>query len=310
MICPECSMENLKEVEFCSSCQTSLRGAYPCQATLQLRKTLTLPELTSKETVDIIESDLRGAYPPQGMSLSKSDGPDAIWRVTGVLDKYFNNVTYVSWLPEEAPTRVKRLIKEFNTYGVDYTWWIGPSSSPVDLPEILEANGMVYQEDFPGMAIDLRNLHDEHAELTDIQGLEISLINNEVQLNDFVHAYIVATNSNPKMQSGLASLFTMSGYKETDHWSLYAAMFHGEVVATTALFTGAGVAGIYLVSTVAEVRRRNIATTIVTHVLKQALNAGYTIGTLQSSKEGLGLYQKLGFREYCSFPLFTRYYLG
>ena len=107
----------------------------------------------------------------------------------------------------------------------------------------------------------------------------------------------------------------MSTYKNISEyvavfWSLYAAMFHGEVVATTALFTGAGVAGIYLVSTVAEVRRRNIATTIVTHVLKQALNAGYTIGTLQSSKEGLGLYQKLGFREYCSFPLFTRYYLG
>ena len=310
MICPECSRENLTEVEFCSYCQASLSGAYPCQATLQLRKTRTLPELTSQETVAIIESDLSGAYPPQGMSLSKSDGPDAIWRVTGVSDKYFNNVTYVSWVPEEAPIRVKRLIEEFNTYGVDYTWWIGPSSSPADLPKLLEANGMVYQEDFPGMAIDLQNLQDEYAELTDIQGLEISLINNKVQLNDFVHAYIVATDSNPEMQSGLARLFAMSGYKKADHWSLYVATLHGKTVATTALFTGAGVAGIYLVSTIPEVRRRNIATTIVTFVLKQARDAGYTIGTLQSSEEGLGLYQKLGFRKYCSFPLYTRYHLG
>ena len=275
-----------------------------------MRKTRTLPELTSQETVAIIESDLRGAYPPQGMSLSKSDGPDAIWRVTGVLDKYFNNVTYVSWGSEEAPIRVKRLIEEFNTYGVDYTWWIGPSSSPGDLPGLLEANGMVYQEDFPGMAIDLQNLQDEYAELTDIQGLEISLINNKIQLNDFVHAYIVATDSNPEMQSGLVRLFAMSGYKKADHWSLYVATLHGKTVATTALFTGAGVAGIYLVSTIPEVRRRNIATTIVTFVLKQARDAGYTIGTLQSSEEGLGLYQKLGFRKYCSFPLYTRYYLG
>ena len=204
MICPECSKENLKKVEFCSY----------CQAKLQLRKTRILSDLTSQEIVHIIESDLRGAYPPQGMSLAKSDGPDAIWRITGVLDKYFNNVTYVSWVPEEAPIRVKRLIEKFNTYGVDYTWWISPSSFLVDLPKLLEANGMVYQEDFPGMAIDLQNLHDEYAELTDIQGLEISLIDNKVQLNDFVHAYIVATDSNPQMQSGLARLFTMSGYKK------------------------------------------------------------------------------------------------
>ena len=300
MICPECSKENLKKVEFCSY----------CQAKLQLRKTRILSDLTSQEIVHIIESDLRGAYPPQGMSLAKSDGPDAIWRITGVLDKYFNNVTYVSWAPEEAPIRVKRLIEEFNTYGVDYTWWISPSSSLVDLPKLLEANGMVYQEDFPGMAIDLQNLHDEYAELTDIQGLEISLINNKVQLNDFVHAYIVATDSNPQMQSGLARLFTMSGYKKTDNWSLYAATLHGKTVATTALFTGAGVAGIYLVSTIPEVRRRNIATTIVTFALKEARDAGYNIGTLQASEEGIGLYQKLGFSKYCSFPLYTRYYLG
>ena len=299
MICPKCSRENLTEVEFCSYCRASIK----------LRKTRTLSELTTEEIVAIIESDLSGAYPPQGMSLSKSDGPDAIWRVTGVPDKYFNNVTYVSWTPQEATFRVNRLIEEFNTYGVDYTWWIGPTSSPPELPELLEGHGMVYQEDFPGMAIDLRYLNEEPSELTDLQGLEISRINNKVQLNDFVHAYIVATNSNPDMQPGLVRLFTMSGYKENDNWTLYAATLHGETVATTALFTGAGVAGIYLVSTIAAVRRRNIATNIVTYALNKARDVGYTIGTLQSSKEGLGLYLKLGFREYCSFPLYTKYYL-
>ena len=83
MICPKCSRENLTEVEFCSYCRASIK----------LRKTRTLSELTTEEIVAIIESDLHGAYPPQGNSLSKSDGPDAIWRVTGIPDKYFNNVT-------------------------------------------------------------------------------------------------------------------------------------------------------------------------------------------------------------------------
>ena len=102
----------------------------------------------------------------------------------------------------------------------------------------------------------------------------------------------------------------MSGYGQADDWAHYAGTLHGKTVATTSVFTGAGVAGIYLVSTIPEARNRKIATTIVKHVLKQAREAGYNIGTLQSSKEGLGLYLKLGFREYCRFPFYTRYPLG
>ncbi|MQG18247.1 MAG: GNAT family N-acetyltransferase [SAR202 cluster bacterium] len=300
MICSECSKENLLKVELCSY----------CQAKIQLRETRILSDLTSQEIVEIIESDLRGAYPPQGMSLAKSDGPDAIWRVTGVLDKYFNNVTCVNWDPEETSIRVKKLIEEFNTYGVDYTWWISPTSSLVDLPKLLEKHGMFYQEDFPGMAVDLLNLKYEYAQVTDLKGFKIFRVDNKVQLNDFVNAYIIATNSNPKMQSGLVSLFTKSGYKKNNDWSLYSATLNGKTVSTTALFTGAGVAGIYLVSTIPSARRRNIATKIVVHALKQARDHGYTIGTLQASEEGLGLYLKLGFRKYCSFPLYTKYHIS
>ena len=216
----------------------------------------------------------------------------------------------MNWSSSEATHHVRRLIEELDTYGVDYSWWIGPSSSPGELPELLEAHGMVYQEDFPGMAIDLRYLRDEPSELRALQDLEIFRIDDTDQLDAFTHAFTVATNSNLEIQPGLTRLCTMSGYGETDHWSHYAGTLDGKTVATTSLFTGAGVAGIYLVSTIPTVRRRKIATTIVTHVLKQARDAGYTIGTLQSSKEGLGLYQKLGFREYCRFPFYTRHSLG
>ena len=300
MICPKCSRENLTEVEFCSYCRASIK----------LRKTRTLSELTTEEIVAIIESDLHGAYPPQGNSLSKSDGPDAIWRVTGIPDKYFNNVTYVNWPSTEATHRVKRLVEELDSYEIDYSWWISPSSSPDELPKILEAHSMIYQEDFPGMAIDLRYLRDQPSELSGIEDLKISRINNKDELDEFTHTFTVATNSNPEIQSGLTRLLNMSGYGQTDDWAHYAGTLHGKTVATTSVFTGAGVAGIYLVSTIPEARNRKIATTIVKHVLKQAREAGYNIGTLQSSKEGLGLYLKLGFREYCRFPFYTRYPLG
>jgi ribosomal protein S18 acetylase RimI-like enzyme len=276
----------------------------PPDLSVRQPQTRALSDLFHDEIVAAIEADLRGGYPPQGLSLSKSDGPDSIWRVTGLPDKYFNNVTYANWPRAEATDRVGALIAELDAHGVDYSWWIGPSSSPAELPELLEAYGMEYQEDFPGMAIDLQTLDSETSE---ISGLEISRVDDGDGLARLAHTFTVATSSDPAFEPGLLRLLTASGYEETDHWRHYAGTLDGKTVATASAFTGAGVAGIYLVATVPAERRRGIATTLVRHVLQEARAAGYTIGTLQSSEDGLGLYQRLGFREYCRFAFYVRH---
>ena len=262
-----------------------------------------LADLTHQEVVARIEADLQAAYPPQGSAISGSHGPDTIWRITGIPDKYFNNVTHAGWPASEARDRVSAMIELLDSCGVDYSWWVGPSCSPANLPELLETQGMVYQEDFPGMAIDLRNLRDESAE---IEGLEIARVEDADALAHFVHAFTVATNSDPAIEPGLLHLLTRSGYDEADNWSHYVGALNGEIVMTTSAFTGAGVAGIYLVATLPRERRRGMATAIVRHALQRARDAGYSIGTLQASKEGLGMYRALGFREYCRFAFYVR----
>ena len=216
----------------------------PLELTVRPRQTRSLSELSSDEVVATIEADLQRAYPPQGAAISESDGPDAIWRVTGIPDKYFNNVTYASWRSAEAADHVGDMIDELDGHGVDYSWWIGPSSSPAELPELLEELGMVYQEDFPGMAIDLRTLPDE---VSAVGGLEISRVDDAEGLARFSHAFTVATDSDPAVEPGFFRLLTASGYGESDHWSHYTGAINGEVVATASAFTGAGVAGIYWV---------------------------------------------------------------
>jgi GNAT superfamily N-acetyltransferase len=275
----------------------------PPDLSIQPLQTRALCELSHDEIVSTIEADLRGGYPPQGASISNSDGPDSIWRVTGVPDKYYNNVTYASWPPSEAAARVRAMIDELDAHSVDYSWWVGPSSSPAELPELLEANGMAYQEDFPGMAIDLRSLPTKASTRAD---LEISRVDDARELAEFVRVFAAATGPGPSLEPGFLRLLTASGYRESDQWTHYVGALDGRVVATASAYTGAGVAGIYLVATLPTERRRGIATTLVRHVLRQARLAGYTIGTLQSSKEGMGLYQGLGFREYCRFAFYTR----
>ena len=76
-------------------------------------------------------------------------------------------------------------------------------------------------------------------------------------------------------------------------------------MATALLFLGAGVAGIYGVGTIPQARRRGIGWAMTTAPLLEARAMGYQIGTLHSSSMGFGIYQRLGFREYCKLSRYV-----
>ena len=76
-----------------------------------------------------------------------------------------------------------------------------------------------------------------------------------------------------------------------------------EAVAITPVYLGAGVAGVYFVMTDPEMRRRGIGAAI-THAALRDAAAVAEYAVLGSSPPGRPVYERLGFREYCTINFY------
>jgi predicted acetyltransferase len=75
-------------------------------------------------------------------------------------------------------------------------------------------------------------------------------------------------------------------------------------VASSTLFLGAGVAGLYYVATLPAFRGQGIAAAMTVTPLLEARQMGMRVGVLQASDQGKGLYRRLGFETYCTLRRF------
>ncbi|MEA2573078.1 MAG: hypothetical protein QOH93_376 [Chloroflexia bacterium] len=85
----------------------------------------------------------------------------------------------------------------------------------------------------------------------------------------------------------------------------YLGRLDGEPVGTLSLVMSGPVPGIWNVGTLHEYRREGIGTSLMYHALREAAEEGHTASMLLASREGVPLYERLGYRTLSMVRIFV-----
>jgi GNAT superfamily N-acetyltransferase len=86
----------------------------------------------------------------------------------------------------------------------------------------------------------------------------------------------------------------------------YVARLDGRPACCLTLIRQGPDAGVFLVGTIPEARGRGLALRLLLHALHAARAAGASVSTLQSSRLGYPVYQRLGYVELCRLGMWER----
>jgi GNAT superfamily N-acetyltransferase len=183
--------------------------------------------------------------------------------------------------------------------GVPWMWWVAPDSVP-GTDERLVEHGFERVGTMPVMAVAL----DRVADVPEPPGVEIGVLSgaDRETCAEWVRAYGPSFGVGPELMDSVVDV--EQDWARDPRAVRFVAREGGQAVGTAVLFDADGVAGVYLVATAEEHRRRGIGAALTAAALAEGRRRGLRVGTLQASSLGVPVYTRMGFETVAEYALY------
>lgn len=219
------------------------------------------------------------------------------WFFSGQKVARLNRILMAKFNEEKVDAQIEKLLEPFKENQIPLTWHTGPSTLPTNLGDKLLVHGFELKSIEPGMAADLEKIDEEYQ----VDGyFELKRIYTEEETEKWCEIFARSFGVDVDYMKKTMSIEFELISKKLETRRLYLGYLNSKPVASGALLLGGGVAGIYSIGTLPEVRGKGMGRAVTIEMLLEARNIGYRIGTLHASPMGINIYKKIGFKEYCT----------
>jgi ribosomal protein S18 acetylase RimI-like enzyme len=255
------------------------------------------------EAIEYNRFEAFGSFGRSPQAETHSD-PDIVYVVTNipVLSPVSSCILHAKFVHDDLDGRIDRALRAFAERRLPLIWNTGPATTPRELPAYLLAHGLTLLLEPAGMAA---NLDAIATSLNAPAELEIRPVTDAESLRQWAEAFAAGFGVAETIQEPLCLLFAGMVVGPGAPWHLFLGALNGRPVATSALYLGAGVAGIYFVTTLPHTRHHGHGSALTQVCLLKARELGYQTAVLHASPMGRHVYAQLGFQTYCSMGLFV-----
>ena len=256
-----------------------------------------LQDFTPESLIQAIEANTIGSFLTwtKWPRLELHQYADEIW-IAADIPYFLFNVTLQPGNASAKPDSViDAAIRRARSRKVPMGWWVGPSNPFPDIGQRLEAKGLFHTATLTGMAVDLQTLDETAATPS---RFTISEVKDADTLATWCQIMTEVSEFPDFARSAWLEMYQGIGIIDDPRWRLYLGSHNGTAVSTSALFLGAGVAGIHSVTTLPQFRGRGFGHIMTHSPLLDARSQGYRVGVLFSSEMAVSIYRRLGFQEY------------
>jgi hypothetical protein len=191
---------------------------------------------------------------------------------------------------------VELLKQRIRTGTVPNSWFIGPGSASVFLPESPEQFGFTKAFSWPGMSITIGEMNSQFQVSDDFIINEVKNMDSLNQWSDIINTGMFGYGF-----EGVNLFKNLLGKKDI---KLFLGFFNDLPVSTSLMYLNSGVAGLFLISTLPDFRRRGFGIQLTLAPVKKAFEYGYEYAGLFATSSGERIYKKIGFHKICDFDIY------